>query len=172
MKLAFGQFEQSGHGAYACGHGILHELAARANEPKGVSKLQAAVRNQGGVFAEAMSGDDGRVVAQFGEDAKSGNRRSKNGGLGIGGLLEFFLRAFKTQFGEREPKSFVSFCEGASRDGKFSGQTVAHAGELRALAWEKESEIRHEVNLSHLTREKVEARAGPGAQQWKRMRYS
>jgi hypothetical protein len=61
--------------------------------------------------------------------------------LGIGGLLELFFRTVETKVGEREAESGIGFGEGSARDGKFSGQMLAHAGELRALAWEEESEI-------------------------------
>jgi hypothetical protein len=141
LEFAAGQFEQSGHGAYAFRHGILHELAAGADEPEGVGKIEAADGNQGGVFSEAVAGHNARAMVEFSKDAVSGNRSSENGGLGIGSLLKFFLRAVETKIREREAESSIGFRESPACNWKFSGQTLAHAGELRALAWEKESEI-------------------------------
>jgi hypothetical protein len=63
--------------------------------------------------------------------------------LRVGGLPEFFFGSAEAEFGEPEPKSLIGFREGLAGNGKFTGQTLAHTGKLRALAGEEESWICH-----------------------------
>ena len=138
VELAIGQFEQGGHGADTGRNGLLHVLAAFADEADGVREAQTARGNERGVFAEAVAGDVIGGEAGFGEDGEGGNGDGEQRRLGIFSELELVFGACKAEAGEGETERIVRFFKDAPRGGVRIGKTLAHTHGLRALAREKE----------------------------------
>ena len=55
------QAEERGHGAAPDRHGLLHRVAAHAQQPGGVGEGKAAGGGKRGIFAERVAGDIGGV---------------------------------------------------------------------------------------------------------------
>src|SRR6266478_2752485 len=133
-----------GHGALAGRHSFLHILAALADQPHRVGKLQRAHGDQRRIFAQTVAGNKIRLYAFFSENPMHGDGASKNRGLRVGGLLEIFLRAGKAHLRNRKAQGLVRFVKNGARGGIFFGKFFAHARVLRRLPW------KHKSNFSHL----------------------
>ena len=141
VEFAGGQFEQRCHSADTLRNRFLHELAAGSNETERVGKIEAAIGDESGILAQAVTRNDGGLVAEFGQNTVSGYGSGENGGLRIRGFLEFVVRTVKAEFRESEVQSGVGFSERLACDREVRRELLAHTGELRPLAGKKESEI-------------------------------
>ena len=130
--------EDGGHGAFACGDGLLHVLAAGADGADGVGEGEGSGGDVGGVFAEGVAGGEGGLDAAFGEDAGGGDGDGEDGGLRVLGELELVFGAFEDELGEGEAESFVGLVEDGASDGEVVVEIAAHADGLRTLAGKEE----------------------------------
>jgi len=107
-----------------------------------VTQGQRTGRHQGGVFAEAVASQDGRLGATHGApgtpDADAGGQQGR---LRVFGTVEHFLRTALRQRPQVDTGAVGGFREGLADLRVQLGQFGQHAQRLRALAREHECEI-------------------------------
>ncbi len=138
IEFALGEFEEGGHGAESGGNGLLHVLAAVADEADGVGKVEGSGGDEGGVFAEAVAGDVIGGKAGFGEDGEGGGGDGEECGLGELGEFELVFGAFEAEAGEGVAESVIGGFEDVARGGVRIEEGLAHAYGLGTLAREEE----------------------------------
>ena len=136
--------EQNRHRALPDRHGALHGLSALFQQAGGVGKREGAGGGERRVFAERVAGDEGGLVgeleaARLFQRADDGEADGHDGGLGILGERQVFLRAFPHQFGELLAQSLVDLLEDLTGGSESLGQFAAHADGLRSLPRKDES---------------------------------
>ena len=130
--------EQRRHRALADRDRLLHRLAPEAQQTRGILKAQGARRAQGGIFAERVAGDEGRVArnAKSGlglERAKRRHARRHQRRLGVGGQRQFGLGALEHELRQVLRERRIDPVEHLARGRKRFGERLAHADRLRPL---------------------------------------
>ena len=127
VEFALRQFEQGRHGAHTGRDGLLHKLAALADEANGVREIEGAGGDERGVFAEAVAGGVIRREARFGEDGEGCDRDGQERGLGEFGELELLFRTFEAQARKGVTKGGIGRFKNAARGGMRVVEGFAHA---------------------------------------------
>lgn len=130
VQGAFREFEEGGHGADPGGDGLLHELAALADDADGVGKVEGAGGDEGGVFAEGVAGDKVGLEAFAAGDAEGGGGDGDEGGLGVFGLFQLLFGTVEAELADGEAEGLVGFGERGAGFGKRIVKRTAHSGEL------------------------------------------
>ena len=152
-NLATDRFDQGivgpdhgGHGANASRRRGLHGLSADAYQVRRVGKLQGAGRNEGGVLAEAVPGQQiGHRRLQFLPDPPDRDAGRQQGRLGVFGAVEHLLGTALGQVPEIDPGAIGGVDESLAHDRKFIAERGQHADALRALARKEERCRAHHV---------------------------
>ena len=125
--------QQGRHGAEVRRHGLLHRLAAQAQQPGGDRHRQGAGCGQGAVFAQGMAGYQGHLIGQAEAALTLQHPHHRHGDghqrrLGIGGEGQLIGWAFEDQAREFLLQRVIHLLKGFPRDGEGVGQIPAHAG--------------------------------------------
>ena len=115
----------------------MHQASALAHQPYAVAEIHDAADHHGGVLSQAMAGNchrlRGSLTQEFLPRSPDGDADRHDGGLGKGGVLEGFRRAFKHHPREADAQAVVGFLKNAAgRCGTFV-QGLPHADFLGAL---------------------------------------
>jgi hypothetical protein len=141
------EHEDRRHGALAFRHRFLHRLAAEANERQAVLESDRAGRDERGVFAQAVAGDEiGLRPAQRAPRLVGRIPRGHHGGLRVHGERQLFRRALV-----EDPHEFLA--ERAPRlrqrvlDTGQTGVRFQHSHGLGALPGEHHGELHNVTRL-------------------------
>ncbi len=122
----------------------MHGLAAQLQKPRRVVDPERAGGRQGGIFPEAVAGDEGRagdldaeLALQRPHDRQTDRHQSRLGVLGEGEVLD---RAVEHQLRELLGERLVHLLEHLARRGEGLGQLGPHADRLAALSRKGEGE--------------------------------
>jgi hypothetical protein len=128
---------QCGHRAFADRHGLLHRLAANAQEARGVRKRDRPGTGEGGIFPERVSGNE---LGSTDTDAllflQGAHHRARDGHqcrLGILSEREAIGGALPHDVGQLLAKRRVDLVEHGARSRESLRQVLAHADELASL---------------------------------------
>ena len=135
------QHQNRGHRALPFRHGLLHRLRPVTHERQAILESDRACRDQRGVLAQAVAGDDvGPRAAERAPRAVRCVSRGHHRRLCVYGLIQRFRRAFIEQFDEIGTEHLLRLGKRFMHFGK-PGVTVHHADGLRALAREDHREL-------------------------------
>jgi hypothetical protein len=116
-------------------HGLLHVAATIAHQPDGILKSQRAGGDVRGIFAQAVTGDEGRLQAAPGKQPPGGNAHRQDRRLRVLGELQPLGRAVENQLAQRFAERRVGFGKGPGANLELIGERLAHAHRLRSLPW-------------------------------------
>ena len=125
--------EERRHGARAHGDGLLHELAAPADEPHGIDETDGSRHHEGRVLAQAVTGGQVGLNAALLEGGGRGHAGREDGRLGIGRELEGVRRPLEAEAGEGKAQGLVGLLPHHGGGGRGLREGPPHAHGLRAL---------------------------------------
>ena len=126
--------QNCGHRADAHRDGFLHILSAIAHGAHGIRETYRAGGDVGGVFAQAVSGDEAGVHALLAQNSPGRDGRGQDCGLRDFRQPQFLFRTFEAKLRKLVAEGFIGFVESLPGDGIFFRQFFAHPDSLRALA--------------------------------------
>ena len=139
-RLDVGQFEtdQRGHCAGADGDRFLHGTAADAQQPRRIGNGQRPGRGKRGIFAERVTGNEGRVALEIDagfrlEDAQGRERNCHQSRLRVFGQRQRIGRPVPDDIAQPFVQGGIDFFEDPPRRRKGLSQSLAHTDGLTAL---------------------------------------
>ena len=132
--------ENRRHRTRADRHGLLHVAPAPPYDAHGIGKRKRAGGDVGGVFAEAVAGDERDIRREpFGlEHAIRRDARGEDRRLRVFRQHQRVFGAVPDQAAQRFAQRLVRFGKHLPRGRKSVGQRAAHADLLRSLSWKHE----------------------------------